>query len=270
MLNFLYNTFLGRALLNILCKPAISRICGKFLDSKVSLLLIPSFVKKNKIELSDYYTDGFKCFNDFFTRKIRPELRRFDENDNAFCAPCDGRLSIFEINDMTVLPVKQSHYSIADLLDNAELASEFSDGLCMVFRLGVDNYHRYSFFDSGRKGENRFIPGVLHTVRPVALRKYPVFVRNCREYTVMNTEHFGKCIQVEVGALMVGKIVNGFGNSDFTKGCEKGYFKYGGSTIIVLVKKNAVKLSDDFISIVNTGIEKPVLMGQSIGTNITH
>ena len=269
MLNFLYNNFFGRILLKIIYKPAISRICGKFMDSKMSLVLIPSFVKKHHIDLSEYTTTDFGCFNDFFTRKIKPELRKFDEDENNFCAPCDGMLSIFSIHDSLVLPIKQSHYSISDLLLNDELASDFSDGLCLTFRLGVNNYHRYSYFDSGNKSENIFIPGVLHTVRPLALGKFPVYVRNCREYTVMDTVHFGKCIQIEVGALMVGKIVNEQGSGAFTRGIEKGHFEYGGSTIVILLKNNCMDLRAEFKEIIDSCEEIPIKMGDVIGRNVT-
>lgn len=227
--------------------------------------MIPSFIKKNHIDLSEYISDDFKCFNDCFARKIKPELRTFDEREDALCAPCDGLLSIYKINDLTVLPVKQSHYSIPDLLEDDELAGEFADGYCLVYRLCVNHYHRYSYFDDGSKGNNVFIPGVLHTVRPVALRTYPVFVRNSREYTVMDTKHFGKAIQIEVGALLVGKIVNEHGEYDFTKGEEKGHFEYGGSTIIVLLRNNCVKFNDKYEKIIGKGIEVPIKMGESLG-----
>ena len=266
MLNFFYSTFVGRLFLNVLCQPAISRICGKFLDSKISLLLIPSFVKRNGIDLSEYVADDFKCFNDFFSRKIKPGARDFAEGENELCATCDGLLSIYKINDLTVLPVKQSHYSIADLMENEELAKEFEGGYCLVYRLCVNHYHRYSYFDSGSKGENVFIKGVLHTVRPIALRQFPVFVRNSREYTVLDTDHFGRAVQVEVGALLVGKIVNEHGAYNYKRGEEKGHFEYGGSTIIILLKNGSISFSDEFEKIIDTGVEKSVGMGEVIGS----
>ena len=89
------------------------------------------------------------------------------------CAPCDGLLSVWNISEDTVIPVKQSQYTVSSLLKDKELAAEYDGGLCLVFRLCVDNYHRYSYADSGKKGPNIFIPGVLHTVRPIALESRP-------------------------------------------------------------------------------------------------
>lgn len=266
MLKFLYNNCFGRCILKILCKPSISRAVGGFLDTKASLFLIPHFIKKNNIDLSEYESSDFACFNDCFSRKIKAEKRPVDGEDGSLISPCDGLLSVYNINELTVLPVKQSHYTVTDLLKDEELAKEFEDGLCLVFRLCVNHYHRYCYIDNGSKDHNIFIPGVLHTVRPIALRNVPVFVQNSREYTVLNTEHFGKCVQMEVGALFVGKISNHHQEYSFTKGEEKGCFLYGGSTVIVLFKKNAAVLDDYVSSELNSGVEISVQMGQHIGS----
>jgi phosphatidylserine decarboxylase len=111
-----------------------------------------------------------------------------------------------------------------------------------------------------------FIPGKLHTVRPVALQKYPVFTENCREYTILNTDHFGKIAQIEVGAMLVGKICNHHGVSAIKKGQEKGYFMYGGSTIILLLEKDAVQMDPEILAANRSGMEVPVRFGQKIGT----
>lgn len=265
MLKFLYETCLGRSILKILCKPSVSETVGGFLDSKASVFLIPHFIKKNKIDLADYESADFACFNDCFSRKIKAEKRPVNKDEGSLISPCDGLLSVYRINDLTVLPVKQSQYTVTDLLKDEDLAGEFKDGYCFVFRLCVDHYHRYCYIDNGMKGKNTFIPGVLHTVRPIALRNTPVFAQNCREYTILETEHFGKCIQMEVGALFVGKISNHHQEYTFTKGEEKGCFLYGGSTIIVLTRKDSVNLDDFVMSELNSGCEIPVRMGQRIG-----
>ena len=113
-------------------------------------------------------------------------------------APCDGLLSAYPITDSLVIPVKGSRYSIRDLVRDEELAKKYEDGTCLVFRLCVHHYHRYAYPDNGRKTKNTFIPGVLHTVRPVALRELPVFTENAREYTVIRSENFGDVLQMEV------------------------------------------------------------------------
>lgn len=266
-LNFLYKTIPGRFFLKLLSTRALSRACGAFLDSRLSYFLIKGFVQKNKINLDEYQTEGIKTFNEFFRRKIKEGCRPYDLIPEHFCAPCDGLLSVWPIRENSVIPVKQSSYTISSLLQNEELAAEYKDGLCLVFRLCVDNYHRYCYADSGKKSRNIFIPGKLHTVRPIALETLPVFTENCREYTTIESSVFGKLVQIEVGAMLVGRIVNFEEEAIAERGKEKGFFEYGGSTIIILAKKDAVKINDDILQNSASGIETPVKMGMQIGVN---
>ena len=265
---FLYNTAFGRLCLKLIKRRWLSRLCGKYLDSRLSKHLIKRFVKKNNIDLSQYYADDFKCFNDCFCRQIREEFRPIDNDPAALVSPCDGLLTAYDITGASVIPVKQSGYTVASLLRDEALAEKYNDGLCLVFRLCVDNYHRYCYFDSGEKEDNVFIPGFLHTVRPTALAALPVFSENCREYTMMRTDNFGDAVQIEVGAMLVGKIDNYHAAHKFRRGEEKGRFLYGGSTVILLIKKGAACISEEFK--INSGEEVPVLMGQRIGSSINN
>ena len=264
-LRFLYHTRPGRMLLKPLtCRP-VSKVSGRFLDSPMSKPLIGPFVRKNNIDLKEFYADDLRCFNDCFTRKIKEPLRPIDCRPESLIAPCDGLLSVYPIDGDTVLPVKQSRYTLPDLLDDEHLAQRYRDGLCLVFRLCVHHYHRYCYLDDGYKGENRFLPGKLHTVRPVALAAGPVFTQNCRELTVLNTDHFGLVTQVEVGAMLVGKILNHHGAGPITRGQEKGMFLYGGSTVILLLEKDRATLAPHLLEASLRGEEVPVQMGQPIG-----
>lgn len=264
-LTFLYKTVCGRLFLKLLSTRVVSKLSGVFLDSRLSSFLINSFARKNNIVLDDYELEDIKSFNEFFRRKIKAGKRVFDTEPEHLCAPCDGLLSVWNIQKDTVIPVKQSVYTVERLLQDAQLASEYEDGLCLVFRLCVNHYHRYAYVDSGKKGANIFIPGVLHTVRPIALETLPVFTENCREYTVIENPVFGKLIQMEVGAMLVGRIVNLEGEGTAVRGKEKGFFEYGGSTIIVLLKKDSAKIKDEILSNSIAGIETPVKMGEQIG-----
>ncbi len=268
MLKFLYQTCVGRMLLKVLTRPQISVICGRFLDSPFSKVLIPSFIKKNNIDLREYENCTYKSFNECFSRKILLQCRKINMDSKAFIAPCDGLLSTYRIKDDLVIPVKQSAYRISDLLRDKELAKKYSGGTCLVFRLCVNHYHRYCYLDNGSKGVNRFLPGILHTVRPIALREVPVFTENSREYTCLHTDNFGEVVQVEVGAMLVGKIHNNHQQANITKGEEKGYFLYGGSTIIVLTEPGKVKFSENLYEATRRNKEIPVKQGKKIGVGI--
>ena len=264
-LSFLYKTVPGRVVLKVVTARWVSVAAGKFLDSPLSKGLINRFVKKNGIDLNEYESDNFKCFNDCFCRKIKDGLRPIDMDADALISPCDGLLSAYVITPETLLDIKGSLYRIEDLVNDAELAGKYAGGTCLVFRLCVNHYHRYVYVDDGSKGENIFIKGKLHTVRPIALEALPVFKRNCREYTVMHTDGFGDVTQIEVGALLVGKIKNHDGAAQIKRGNEKGMFLYGGSTIILLLEKDAVNVDQTYFDATAQGNETDVKMGQVIG-----
>lgn len=264
-LKFLYRTIPGRMILKFLTRPSLSNACGRFLDSDLSHFLIQPFVKENGIRVSDYEMDDVRSFNDFFSRKIKEGLRPIDMDEKHLIAPCDGLLSVWKIREDTVLPVKQSNYTISSLLRNPKLAAHYCDGYCLVFRLCVNHYHRYCYVDSGKKSRNVFLPGVLHTVRPIALAQYPVFTENSRAYTLIRTPEFGTVVQMEVGAMLVGRIVNHEQGAQVIRGAEKGMFQYGGSTIIVLVGKDQVTMREDLLKNAQFGKETAVQMGETIG-----
>lgn len=263
-LSFMYGTAVGRVLLKIVTAPAISVIGGKYMDSSISRIHIRSFAKKNGIDLTQCERTDFHSFNDFFTRKLKSDLRPIDMSEDAFISPCDGRLSVFHINDNSTFDIKGSNYSVSDLLGGDELSRKYDYGVCLVFRLCVNDYHRYCYCASGTKGDNVHIKGVLHTVRPIALRAYPVFVQNTREYTTIESDRFGSVTQIEVGALMIGRISNHDGSGECKKGNEKGMFLYGGSSIIVLLEKDRSSFPKEWFEQSLNGEEIRVKYGQTL------
>lgn len=265
-LMFLYKNRIGRILLRPLISKPVSDLCGKALDSRMSKVLIGPFIKKNAIRINDYQMDSIHSFNDFFCRRLKEGLRPVSMEKSDLCAPCDGLLSGYEVKEDTVLSVKQSQYSVPRLLRDRKLAAGFKGGYALVFRLCVNHFHRYMYFDSGWKHKDRAIDGVYHTVRPLALQEFPVFTENSRKYCVMDTENFGRAVQMEVGAMLVGRIVNDHPSAGrILRGEEKGHFEYGGSTIILLLTKDSVELRQDILDNINHDVEIPVVMGEVIG-----
>lgn len=261
---FLYKTILGRLILKALIRPSFSKKIGKKLDSPKSLKKAYKFARKNNINLDDFILDDINSFNDFFSRKIKDGRRIIDMGPSHLISPCDSKASTYKIDNDLILKIKNSCYKVKDLINNEELAKNYYNGTCLVLRLCVDDYHRYCYIDDGTKEENIFIPGVLHTVNPIALENYKIYSQNQREYTIMHTKNFGDVIQIEVGAMMVGKIVNYDGKAEIRRGEEKGKFLYGGSTIILLLNQN-IKIDDDIIKNTQDGAETIVKMGEKIG-----
>ncbi len=265
-LRFLYNTAVGRILLRpLICKP-ISSIAGWFMDRRMSAWFVKKFIKSNKIDMSDYEERKFRSFNDFFTRGLKDGARPVSSGENDFVSPSDARLSVYDITPERYFTVKGVDYQIADLLQNDELAQKFDGGKCLIFRLAVDNYHRYGWCADGTALKTVHIKGKYHTVQPIAMRRYPIFRENVREYTVVQTEKFGTIVQIEVGALMVGRIVNNETNGCVAqKGAEKGKFEFGGSTVVVLLEKDKVQLDEEFIENTKNDLETNVKYGEKIG-----
>ena len=268
MLKALYTTRTGGYVLRVITRPGFSRRCAGIMDSRYSSMYIKHFVKKNRIDMTEYPHKRYRSFNDFFTRSINPGARPVDMDRNALIAPCDSLFTAYTIKKDSIFTVKGTRYTLSTLLDGDPLANDYEGGLCMVFRLMPENYHHYIYPDSGIKGSNRFIGGKLHTVRPLAQEKYAIYTENSREYTTLDTDNFGKVLFMEVGALMVGRIVNLHEAHAFRRGEEKGYFEYGGSTVIMIVKKGVVRLDKAYMPALDSETELPVKQGQRIGKRI--
>ncbi len=266
-LSFLYNNFFGRLITKILCRRFISELGRIYMNSSLSKPRIAKLIKANNIDMNDYEQKEFSSFNEFFIRKIAQGKRTINFEDKAVISPADSKLTVYDINEDSFYNIKGCSYSIKTLLNDDELAKEFLGGKCFVYRLTVDNYHRYCYPDNGKVVLNKFIKGVYHTVNPIALVKYDVYGKNCRELTVLDTENFGRVAFVEVGAMMVGKI-NNHKVSEFKRGEEKGYFSFGGSTIVVLYKKDTVKVDKDIAENSSKDIETTVLYGEAVGEGL--
>ena len=264
----LYGTILGRKFLKILINPTISKLGGAVLSTKLSSLLVKPFIKANNIDMSDYTERAYASFNDFFTRDLKPGKRFINRDKEVLISPSDGRVSVYEIDDNMTFNIKDSYYTIESLTHSKKAANYYKGGTCVIIRLCVDNYHRYCYIDNGYKTTNKFIEGVLHTVNPVACEYYDIYKENSRECSLLHTENFGKVMQIEVGALMVGKIVNYDQVACIHRGDEKGKFEFGGSTIVLLFKKDTVDIDDDLIENTKNGFETAVKMGERIGKQI--
>lgn len=267
-LKFLYGTVPGRMVLKLLVQPKVSEAAGFVLSSGVSKFFVPYYIQKHKIDMKDIEIPekGFSSFNDFFTRKRRTE--GFDAACGHVISPCDGWLSVVRIRENTVLNIKNTRFTLEDLLKDSKLAESFRGGTALVFRLTPANYHRYCYAADGKVLLRRKIRGVLHCVRPIALRTFPVFVQNSREYQALKTEDFGTVIQMEIGALLVGKIKNentASKGDHVHRGEEKGYFEFGGSTILLLFQKDAVCVREELYERRNGDGEIRVRMGEFIG-----
>lgn len=261
VLKFLYNTKFGRLILKILVNKSFSYLMSLYYNGFLSLGKIDKFIKTYNISMQDFEKKNYSSFNDFFTRKMISQ--NIDEKPEILISPASSKLMVYSISEEFFVDIKNSRYSLKDLLKDEKIAKKYKNGICLVFRLTVDDYHRYCYIDSGKVEEERTINGKLHTVSSIS-NQYKIFIENQRQYQLLNTKNLGLVVQMEVGAILVGKIVN-YDLKLFAKGEEKGYFSFGGSTIIILIQENKVKIDEDIIKNSKQNIETKVSYGEGIG-----
>jgi phosphatidylserine decarboxylase len=267
---FLYNTFPGKVFTNsVLNKHLVSRVYGSAVKSRQSKSIIHKFVEHYDIDLSEVKKPlgSFRSFNDFFIRELSENARPIDQNPYHLIAPADSRLLVFDLKKNADFPVKGYWYSMQQLVKEKNLASEYNDGWCFIYRLAPADYHRFCYIDNGTQEKVKRIRGALHSVNPIALSSVNnLLSQNYRILTILRTQNFGEVLHLEVGALLVGKIVlRNRQSCTFKRGEEKGWFEYGGSTIIQIFRKDAVKPDSDILKNSLKNIETLVKMGEKTG-----
>lgn len=268
LLKLLYGTAPGRASLKLLTQPMVSYLAGQALEHPLSTVLIPPFVRTKHIRLEDYPKETYRSFNAFFTRSVKPAARPVDGDPAALISPCDAKLTVVPITENVRFTVKNAEYSLPAFLGCKKLADRFDGGFCLIFRLTPDDYHRYCYPDAGTVGKTRCIQGVLHTVNPVSAEYVKVYHQNTRTITLLHSEHFGHIALIEVGAMLVGRIINHPHAKAVVRGREKGYFAFGGSTIVLLLERGRAILDPQIMCNSEEGAETIVRYGSRIGTSM--
>jgi phosphatidylserine decarboxylase len=269
-----YGTNLGRYFCSLfLTRRPISDLYGRLQDRRASSRKIDRFIEKCRINIDDFEIppSGYRSFNDFFTRKVKAERRSIDRDNGILISPADSRLLAYPIKEDTVYPVKGVTFTVEELLADRIHAFAYHGGLCLIFRLAPSDYHRFCYIDDGEHEAVDSIGGNLHSVSPMAIRcNLKIFQKNYREYCILKTKNFGEVIEIEVGALLVGKIQQNLREGGrFFRGQEKGYFEFGASTIIMLFRPSIVAIDADVADYSRKGIETLVQYGSAIGKRVS-
>ena len=262
-----YDSRLGRIFLDqLLTKPWLSKAYGSLQSSSISRCKIAPFIKQFGIDMNEFEDRPFQDFNDFFTRKFRPGARNFSQDLTKMPAFCEGRyLALPRLSREGNIPVKGFRLETPTLFNGSSWENTFLGGSGFIARLCPVDYHRYHFPDSGRKRESFRAHGPLHSVNPMALEARPeALFTNERQITILETDNFGKLAYIEVGALMVGKIVESHRAEQFQRGDEKGYFLFGASTVILLAEPGRIQIDQEILDKSAQGIETLVKLGEPI------
>lgn len=267
---WLYNNPVGEATMWTLAKRKIlSSYYGTRMDDVSSTELIKPFIKDFDVDMTIAQQKEYVNFNDFFTRKLKSNARPIDRDSAIAVSPADGKVLAWSNITNTDFFIKGARFDVSSFLDDADLARKYRDGALLIFRLAPPDYHRYHFPVSGKISPNRRIDGDYYSVNPLALRKMTeIFWLNKRQYSIISNPLFGEVVMAEVGATMVGSMIQTYKGNSVEKGEEKGYFKFGGSTVVLLFEKDKIKIDADFLKNTARGIETTVKMGERIGQSV--
>ncbi|MEM6278817.1 MAG: phosphatidylserine decarboxylase, partial [Verrucomicrobiota bacterium] len=260
-LRWTYETFLGRlALEGVIKRPWFSAAYGRWADCSCSRKEVEAFIERFEIDTDEFLhsVDSFANFNDFFSRELKDTARPLAEGENTVSFPADGRhLFVPNLSEAGSIYAKGQHFDLVSLLGDGVLANQFEGGSALVSRLCPTDYHRFHFPLAGTSSEPALINGPLYSVNPIALSRSLGFIwKNKRRVTVLDQSLVGRYLFLEIGATNVGSIVDTAPeNLPVDRGDEKGYFRFGGSMVIVLFPESSFEPSPDLAEHSRQGVE---------------
>ncbi|KAK7204113.1 phosphatidylserine decarboxylase-like protein [Myxozyma melibiosi] len=247
---------------------------GRKYDNPRSVKAIKPFIQFHQLDLSSVLKplDQFKSFNDFFYRELKPGSRpcAAASNPKIAVSPADCRSVVFEsIEEATKIWIKGKDFSIRRLFGDAyaDEVKSFIGGSLGIFRLAPQDYHRFHVPVDGVLGKPKLIEGAYYTVNPMAIRSaLDVYGENVRVLVPIDSEAFGRVMIVCVGAMMVGStVITAQAGARVSRTDELGYFKFGGSTLVVLFQPGKISWDSDLRQNTKESLETLIEVGMSVG-----
>lgn len=269
-----FTRIFSKVLLVVFTKNSLfSRLYGRLQKCSFTKKKIPKFIETYHINMTEAVIPegGFASFNDFFIRRLTSHSRPIVDGERRLALPADGRYLVFpEVSEEMSFFVKGQSFSLERLLQDEALAKQYVGGSAVFARLCPTDYHRFHFPCDCIPGPSKLIQGNLASVNPIALRQYlHILWENKRVMTSLKTKYFGDVLYIEVGATAVGSICQTYqSGTPYAKGAEKGYFEFGGSSVLMLFKKNTVIFDEDFIKASAQRLEMKANMGESLGLSV--
>lgn len=248
----------------------------------VKNFFIEQFIKHYQVDLTDALTPDisvFGCFNDFFTRALKPGCRPFAAEPNVIVSPADGTLSEFgTITNDQLLQAKGHYYSLSQLLaHNQKWVEAFQGGTYSTIYLAPKDYHRAHMPLAGTLIQMIHVPGKLFSVNQKTTQDLPdIFAQNERVICIFDTA-FGPMAVILIGAMIVASIATTWHGQvtptpcgiqnwvyqnpaviQLEKAAEMGRF-YLGSTVLVLLPKNVMTWDQTLL------VGQTLKMGQTLG-----
>lgn len=261
----------------------LSRIAGAAARVPFPQPIMKAFISwySKRYGVSEEYEvppQGFRTFDEFFTRRLKKGARTVARAPLAVVSPVDGRIQRYgAIEDTTLIQAKGITYTLDDLIPSPT-AALFRGGSFMTLYLAPGDYHRIHAPVDGTITGYFNIPGRLFTVQEWMVARQPLlYARNERIITYIAAEA-GTVAVCKIGAFNVGRITLAYCDERTNRmfrtrrerffpsgdgvpvkaGDEIGAFHLG-SSIILLFQNNAVRFNQ-------IPYETTVRMGASIGT----
>nr|VFK20695.1 MAG: phosphatidylserine decarboxylase [Candidatus Kentron sp. LFY] len=268
LITFFYTTKMGRTILNaFLVRKWFSSLHGLFYKSRLSIRKIEPFIEEYSIDMREFNSTKYNSFDSFFIRTFKSGRREFVKESSVMPAFCEAfYMGWNSVSLYQPTYVKGKPCTVEQLFKNKKKAVPFIDGPLIIARLAPYHYHWFHFLDDGKILSYHHVPGKLDSVDPIAIDQKPdILCTNKRDITILETKNFGKIAYIEVGALTVGKInqLNKTGDH-FLRGQKKGYFSFGGSTVLIVGENGFWSPCDEIIENTKMGIECSALLGQTI------
>jgi len=254
----------------------LSKKQGHKYDDPASAKEIAGFVKLHNLDVKEVELDlsEYKTFNEFFARKLKKDARPVDTptDNNRACSPADARMMVFQdITVDTAKWIKGAKFTVENLPgpEGRQYVPKLQGGSMVIARLAPQDYHRWHLPITGKMGKPIPIAGHLYTVNPIAINHaVNVYTENKRVLIPIESEEFGFVLLVAVGAIMVGSIVVEPDEGKVKeKGSLNGYFKFGGSTVLVLFEKDRIKFREELLLNSKANIESLIKCGAFLGTS---
>lgn len=248
----------------------VTRLCGWYYKQPWSRRRIHAFVLRYNVNMEESArrVEEFTSFNDFFTREIDLATRPIHPDPRVCIAPNDGRILGYPVVDATTtFGIKRHTFNLSRFLRDDRLAKQYVGGSMVISRFYLQDYHYFHFPDSGTPGPALPIQGKHYALGPYWGRTpVPWFSENYRMFTLFDSDHFGQIAMMEIGAFTVGSIQQRFNPGvRVPKGARKGFFELGGSTVVLLFQRGAIRLDEDLCARTEENIETFVRFGESIG-----
>ncbi|MCJ1282461.1 hypothetical protein MMC26_001784 [Xylographa opegraphella] len=246
------------------------RAIGAFMDTPESLTAtsLETFKSTPTFHFNDYLEPrgGWRTFNDFFARHVKPGYRPIADHPAAISSPADWTYNgQFAISPTATVTLKTLTWRISELLADSPYSERFAGGTWIHGYLGTNDYHRVHAPLGGRVLEARAILGQHYAqieVRDIGSADEPLEqtaqvleqpkqkIVKRREFDAPNETGYqfvqarglvvletarGLVAVLPVGMAVVSSVVlTAEVGVVLRKGEELAYFQFGGSDVVVL------------------------------------